>query len=31
VKRFLGIGRSSVIRSPTISASSTPRIFGLWR
>ena len=29
VKRFPGIGRTSVIRSPTIFASSTPRIFGL--
>ena len=29
VKRFRGIGRTFVIRSPTISASSTQRIFGL--
>ena len=28
VKRFRGIGRTFVIRSPTISASSTQRIFG---
>ena len=28
VKRFRGIGRTFVIRSPTISASSTPRISG---
>src|SRR5208283_3831174 len=31
VKKFPRIGRTSAIRSPTISASSTPRIFGLWR
>ena len=28
VKRFRGIGRTFIIRSPTISASSTQRIFG---
>ena len=31
VKRFPEIVRNSAIRLPTISASSTPRIFGLWR
>ena len=30
-KRFPGTGRICAIRSPTISASYRPRIFGLWR
>src|SRR4249920_1939996 len=30
-KRFPGTGPICVIRSPTISASYRPRIFGLWR
>ena len=30
-KRFSATGRTYAIRSPTISASYRPRIFGLWR